>query len=71
MKKPMSIHISMKVLSVDMKCEMCVKRVTKALNEQGLDFTVSLNDKTVTVNGSDDDVQKAVKALDAIGFEAK
>ena len=61
----------MKVLSVDMKCEMCVKRVTKALNEQGLDFTVSLNDKTVTVNGSDDDVQKAVKALDAIGFEAK
>lgn len=61
----------MKVLSVDMKCEMCVKRVTKALNDQGLDFTVSLNDKTVTVNGSDDDVQKAVKALDAIGFEAK
>ena len=61
----------MKVLSVDMKCEMCVKRVTKALNDQGLDFSVSLNDKTVTVNGSDDDVQKAVKALDAIGFEAK
>ena len=61
----------MKVLSVDMKCEMCVKRVTKALNEQGLDFSVSLADKTVTVNGSDDDVQKAVKALDAIGFEAK
>ena len=61
----------MKVLSVDMKCEMCVKRVTKALNEQGLDFSVSLADKTVTVNGSDEDVQKAVKALDAIGFEAK
>ncbi len=61
----------MKVLSVDMKCEMCVKRVTKALNDQGLDFSVSLADKTVTVNGSDDDVQKAVKALDAIGFEAK
>ena len=54
-----------------MKCEMCVKRVTKALNDQGLDFSVSLADKTVTVNGSDDDVQKAVKALDAIGFEAK
>ncbi len=61
----------MKVLSVDMHCEMCVKRVTKALNEQGLDFSVSLADKTVTVNGSDEDVQKAVKALDAIGFEAK
>ena len=61
----------MKVLSVDMKCEMCVKRVTKALHDQGLDFSVSLADKTVTVNGSDDDVQKAVKALDAIGFEAK
>ena len=61
----------MKVLSVDMHCEMCVKRVTKALNEQGLDFSVSLADKTVTVNGSDEDVQKAVKARDAIGFEAK
>ena len=61
----------MKVLSVDMHCEMCVKRVTKALNEQNLDFSVSLADKTVTVNGSDEDVQKAVKALDTIGFEAK
>ena len=61
----------MKVLSVDMHCEMCVKRVTKALNAEGLDFSVSLEDKTVTVNGSDEDVQKAVKALEAIGFEAK
>lgn len=61
----------MKVLSVDMKCQMCVKRVTKALTDQNLDFSVSLEDKTVTVNGTDEDVQKAVKALDAIGFEAK
>jgi len=61
----------MKVLSVDMHCEMCVKRVTKALNAQGLDFSVSLPDKTVTVNGTDEDVQKAVKALDEIGFEAR
>ena len=61
----------MKVLSVDMKCQMCVKRVTKALTDQNLDFSVSLEDKTVTVNGTDEGVQKAVKALDAIGFEAK
>ena len=61
----------MKVLSVDMHCEMCVKRVTKALNEQNLDFSVSLADKTVTVNGAEEDVRKAVEALDAIGFEAK
>ena len=61
----------MKVLNVDMHCEMCVKRVTKALNAEGLDFSVRLEDKTVTVNGSDEDVQKAVKALEAIGFEAK
>ena len=61
----------MKVLSVDMKCQLCVKRVTKALTDQNLDFSVSLEDKTVTVNGTDEDVQKAVKALDAIGFEAK
>ncbi len=61
----------MKVLSVDMHCEMCVKRVTKALNEQNLDFSVCLADKTVTINGPEEDVQKAVNALDAIGFEAK
>ncbi len=47
----------MKVLSVDMKCQMCVKRVTKALTDQNLDFSVSLEDKTVTVNGTDEDVQ--------------
>ena len=61
----------MKVLKVDMKCEMCAKRVTRALNDQNLDFTVNLAEKTVTVNGSEADVEKAVKALDAIGFEAK
>ena len=54
----------------DMHCEMCVKRITNTLNEAGLKFEVSLSDKTVKVDGSDEDVKKAITELDDIGFEA-
>ena len=54
----------------DMHCENCVKRITKAFEGEGLDFSVSLEDKTVTVNGTADDVKKAVELLDDLGFEA-
>ncbi|MBR6014525.1 MAG: heavy-metal-associated domain-containing protein [Firmicutes bacterium] len=61
----------MAVLKVaDMHCEMCVKRITNTLTEAGLDFAVSLENKTVTVNGESADVQKAISELDDIGFEA-
>lgn len=53
-----------------MHCEMCVKRITNTLNEAGLKFEVSLSDKTVKVDGSDEDVKKAITELDDIGFEA-
>ena len=61
----------MAILKVaDMHCEMCVKRITNTLNEAGLKFEVSLNDKIVKVDGSDADVKKAITELDDIGFEA-
>ena len=61
----------MAILKVaDMHCEMCVKRITNTLNEAGLKFEVSLSDKTVKVDGSDEDVKKAITELDDIGFEA-
>ncbi len=60
-----------KVLKVeDMHCSMCVARITRALQAAGLDFSVSLDDKTVTVNGTEDDVKKAISELDDIGFGA-
>jgi copper chaperone CopZ len=55
----------------DMHCEKCVERITNALNAAGLSFEVSLNDKTVTVNGDDASAAKAAEALDDIGFEAQ
>ena len=38
-----------KISVPDMHCEACVKRITNALNAAELKFTVSLEDKTVTV----------------------
>ncbi len=61
----------MAVLHVEeMHCEHCVARIEKALTEAGLDYSVSLNDKTVTVNGCENCVKTAVDALDDLGFTA-
>jgi copper chaperone CopZ len=61
----------MTVLSVpDMHCENCVNRITKALGNAGVIFTVSLKDKTVSVDGTEDKVQKAISELDDLGFSA-
>lgn len=53
----------------DIHCEKCVERITKAMTEEGLDFSVSLADKTVTVNGEEDCVKTALEILDDLGFE--
>lgn len=53
----------------DMHCEKCVSRITKLLTEEGLDFTISLADKTVTIDGCQHCVKTALKALDDLGFE--
>ncbi|HJD22548.1 MAG TPA: heavy-metal-associated domain-containing protein [Firmicutes bacterium] len=54
----------------EMHCAKCVERITKALTAAGLDFSVSLDDKTVTINGCDHCVQTAVQELDDLGFTA-
>ncbi|MEA4895411.1 MAG: heavy metal-associated domain-containing protein [Oscillospiraceae bacterium] len=62
----------MTVLKVpDMHCENCVRRITNALTEAKLGFTVSLKDQTVGIEGDEAAVKAAVAALDDIGFEAK
>lgn len=53
----------------DMHCENCVKRITNALNDAKLHFSVSLQDKTVTIDGDENAVKAAISALDDIGFE--
>ena len=53
----------------DMHCEKCVERITKAMTDAGLDFQVSLADKTVSIDGCDSCVKKALEILDDLGFE--
>ena len=55
----------------DMHCEKCVERITKLLTEEGLDFQVSLENKTVSVDGCEHCVKTAVEALDDLGFETQ
>ncbi len=53
-----------------MHCEKCVERITSALRAAGLSFQVSLKDKTVTLDGTQENVKTAMEELDDLGFEA-
>ena len=55
----------------EMHCNRCVERITNALNEAGLKFTVSLEDQTVTIDGCDHCTAKAISELDDLGFSAE
>lgn len=55
----------------EMHCNHCVSRISNALKEAGLAFTVSLEDKTVTIDGCSSCVAKAKAELDDLGFSAE
>ncbi len=57
-----------KISVPDMHCDACVKRIEKALTAAGLKFSVSLEDKTVTVDGCDHCLATAVSELEDLGF---
>ena len=52
----------------DMMCENCVKRITSALTEAELKFTVNLETKTVTIDGCQHCVSTALSELEDLGF---
>lgn len=52
----------------DMMCENCVKRITNALTEAELKFSVELESKTVTIDGCQHCVRTAVEELEDLGF---
>ena len=59
----------MKTIKVpDMMCENCVKRITNALTEAQLKFTVSLESKSVTIDGCEHCLKTAVEELEDLGF---
>ena len=55
----------------DMMCENCVKRITNALTAAELKFSVSLDTKTVTVDGCDNCVKTAVSELEDLGVQRR
>ena len=62
----------MTVLSVpDMHCEHCVSRIDKALKAAGLEYSISLENKTVSVAGDEEKLACAISELDDLGFDAE
>lgn len=60
----------MTTLNVEgMMCEGCVKRVTGALHNLGLEPEISLENKTVAFDGDETAAAKAVEAIEALGFD--
>ena len=60
----------MKTLKVPgMMCNMCVKRITKALTDEGIDAVVELSTKSVSV--AEELVAKTVDILDDLGFDVE
>lgn len=59
----------MKTISVpDMMCENCVRRITEALIKADLKFEVSLEKKTVEIDGCENCVKTAMGELEDLGF---
>lgn len=60
-----------KISVPDMHCENCVKRINNALNESGINFSVELDQKTVTVDGCEHCLKTAISELEDLGFTPK
>ncbi|MGN1083516.1 MAG: heavy metal-associated domain-containing protein [Lachnospiraceae bacterium] len=53
-----------------MHCEGCVARIEKALSAAGITHSVDLTAKTVTVEGDEGVVAKAIEEMEDLGFGA-
>lgn len=57
-----------KISVPDMHCDACVRRITNALNAAELKFTVSLEDKTVCIDGCEHCLKTALAEIEDLGF---
>lgn len=55
----------------EMSCNHCVSRIHNALSEAEIVHEISLEDKTVSIDGCEKCQEKAVEILDDLGFTAK
>lgn len=62
----------MTTLNIDgMRCNGCVARIEKALTEAGIAHEVNLEAKTVTVEGDEAIVVRAMEEIEDLGFGAE
>ncbi len=54
----------------EMSCNHCVERIKKALEAAGIKHSIDLETKTVTIDGCENCVKKAIEEMDDIGFTA-
>lgn len=60
----------MKLIKVkDIHCEKCVERISNALKAAEIIFQISLENKEVMIDGSEQCVEKAMEILEDLGFE--
>ena len=57
-----------KIFVEDIHCENCVRRIKEALDKISVSCEISLEEKTVTVNGCDVCYKKAFEEIYDIGF---
>ena len=57
-----------KIKVEDMHCQKCAQRINNALNETGIKFEISLENKTVTVDGCEHCLKTALTELEDLGF---
>jgi len=55
-----------KINVLEMHCNNCINRISKALAEEGITFEISLEEKTVSC--AEADVDKVNEILDDLGF---
>ena len=55
----------------EMSCNHCVDRISKALTDADIKFSVDLETKTVTIDGCENCVSTAIEELGDLGFTAE
>ena len=62
----------MSILKVkEMSCNHCVERISKALDATGIKYEISLENKTVSIDGTANCVSRAMEELEDLGFSAE
>lgn len=54
-----------------MNCQNCVKRIANELDNTRVDYSISLDNGTVTVKGNNDAIRAAKNAINIAGYTVK